>query len=197
MKIWFGATSAKFMEYKDVYKSIRNYLVKKGNIILDDWLDCVEERLKKNPGGSRNIKKIFKGVLAGIGQADISIIENTVPNFSVAHQIVYSIMKHKPTLVMWQKKDNENYSDSYLEALESKYLTIKQYNMSNYQDILNEFLGFSKIEFGQKRYNIVLENKQRFYLDWAKSFYRKSRSEIIRNALDLQASENQNFKKYI
>lgn len=197
MKVWFGCTSAKLLEYIDSYKAIRDYLVEKDCIITFDWLELAEKRQRENPGGPRDIKRIYRSVLQSIDAADICILENTVPNFSVAHQISYSLYKQKPTLVMWQKKDNEQYTDSYLEAIDSKFLTIREYTDATCKQVLDEFIGYSRIEFGQQRYNVVLGNKQRYYLDWASNNYKKSRSAIIREALDVSSSSDPEFKKYL
>lgn len=197
MKVWFGCTSAKLLDYIDTYKSIRDHLVDNDCVIMYDWLEDAEKRQRNNPGGQRDIKRIYRRVLNAINKADICVIENTVPNFSVAHQINYSITNKKPTLVLWQRKDNEPFTDSYLEAIDSKFLTIKEYDPSNFKNILNEFIGYSKIEFGQKRYNIVLGNKQRYYLDWASAKNNKSRSEIIRDAIDDISKNDKDFMRYL
>lgn len=197
MKVWFGCTSAKLLEYIETYKRIRDTLVDNECVVLYDWLEDAERRQRDNPGGNRDIKAIYRRVLNAINKSDICIIENTVPNFSVAHQINYAISNKKPTLVLWQKKDNEPYTDSYLEAIDSKFLTIKEYQLDNLENIIKEFIGYSKVEFGQKRYNIVLGNKQRYYLDWASAKYNKSRSEIIRDAIDNISQNNNQFSKYL
>lgn len=69
--------------------------------------------------------------------------------------------------------------------------------MANYQDVLDEFIGYSKIEFGQQRYNVVLGSKQRHYLDWVSTNYKKSRSSVIREALDTMSAADSAFKRYI
>lgn len=197
MNVWFGCTSKQLLTYIDTYKLIRNYLVEKDCVIVYDWLEDAEEEQKKNPNGKRNIKQIYKDVITAIDTADICVIENTIPNFSVAHQISYALHKQKPTLVMWQKKDHALYTDSYLEAIDSKFLTIKQYTMADYKNILDEFIGYSRIAFGQHRYNIILGNKQRYFLDWASMTYKKSRSAIIRDSLDVMSMNDEKFKKYL
>lgn len=197
MKAWFGCTSAQLLTYIDAYKAIRDYIAEKDCVITYDWLELAERRQRYDPGGRRDIKRIFKAVLQAIDEADICVIENTVPNFSVAHQISYALHKQKPALVMWQRKDNQQYTDSYLEAIDSKFLTIQEYTMANYQDVLDEFIGYSKIEFGQQRYNVVLGSKQRLYLDWANTNYKKSRSSVIREALDTMSAADSAFKRYI
>ncbi|MGI5826760.1 MAG: hypothetical protein ACOX50_05115 [Patescibacteria group bacterium] len=196
MKVWFGATSLKIEDYINYYREIRNYLVKNNLVVVFDWIDDAYDYKVENPSGSRNIKNLFKKVTNAIDEADISVIEYTVPNFSSSHQIMYSILKRKPTLVMRLQKDN-SFSDSYLEAIESPFLLVKEYTLKNYKEILDEFIGYCQIEDGLNRYNVVLDKKQKYYLDWASSKRVKSRSEMIREAIDRIVEEDEEYKKYI
>lgn len=196
MKIWFGTTTTQLLDYKDIYFSIRDYLKEQGHIVIYDWLDTALEYRLNNPEGKRNIKNIFNEITTAIEEADAVIIEYTVPNFSSSHQITYALHKRKPTLVMRLHKDN-TFSDSYIEALESPFLSLKDYTLANFKDVIDEFLGYSQIKKGMGRYNIVLDNTQKFYLDWASAKYKKSRSEIIRDALEDKVQNDNYFKKYI
>lgn len=196
MKVWFGATSLKIEDYINYYRKIRNYLVENNLVVVFDWIDEAYDFKVKNPSGSRNIKNLFKKVTDAIDETDISVIEYTVPNFSSSHQIMYSILKRKPTLVMRLRKDN-SFSDSYLEAIESPFLSIKDYTLKNYKDILGEFIGYCQIEDGLSRYNVVLDKKQKYYLDWVSSKRAISRSEIVRRAIEKVIEEDEEYKKYI
>lgn len=196
MKVWFGATSLKIEQNITNYRLINRYLKKKGCIVLFDWIEDAYRYKIANPQGERKIKNVYQQVLTAIDEADITIIEYTIPNFSSSHQIIYSIHKRKPTLVLRQKRDN-SFADSYIEAIESNHLTIRDYNLKNYGEIISQFIGESSIEQGMGRYNIVLENRQKYYLDWASVVYRKSRSETIRNALEWLISKDENYRKYL
>ncbi|HUW22136.1 MAG TPA: hypothetical protein VMW41_05745 [Candidatus Bathyarchaeia archaeon] len=196
MKVWFGTTTTKLLEYKDYYFAIRNYLIELGFVITGDWLEEAYEYKKSDPEGKRDIKNVYKTVLQAIDQADFSVIEYTVPNFSSSHQIYYSIQKRKPTLVMRLFRDN-SFADSYIEALESRFLTVKLYDLKSYQAIIDEFIGYCKLEKGYSRYNIVLDKSQKYFLDWAANKYRKSRSQIIRNLISKEIKKDNKYKKYL
>lgn len=196
MKAWFGTTTLKFLEYKDHYFAIRDYLIGVGCVVPFDWLEDAYEYKKRSPRGRRGIKGLFNRVTKAIDQSDFSVIEYTVPNFSSSHQIHYSLQKRKPTLVMRLHRDN-TFADSYIEALESRLLTIKIYNLNNYQEIIDEFLGYAKLEKGYHRYNIVLDKSHKYYLDWAANKYQHSRSEIIRKLIEEKIKKDQSYKKYL
>ncbi len=196
MKVWFGCTTFKWPEYRDNYFLLRDYLKELGCIIMGDWIDEVDINYKQQ-NKQRNIHDIFKNVVTAIDASDAVVIEYTVPNFSSSHQINYALLKRKPTLVMRLHKDNPRFTDSYLEALRSQTLTLKQYSPQTYKAIIEEFIGFSKIEQGQQRYNIVLEKKQKYYLDWASEQYNRSRSEIIRSLIDSEINKDKYYHKYM
>jgi hypothetical protein len=195
MKIWLGMTTFKFKEYKDDYFAIRNYLIEKGCVLTDDWLGNCSEWILKNPNIKRDIKAIYQSVTKAIDGSDVSIIEMTVPNFSSSHQINYSLFKRKPTLVLRQKKDNTT-KDSYIEALESPLLTVKEYHGVAFKKIIDEFLGEAEMENGLARYNVVLDKKQKYYLDWASNQQKKSRSEILRQIINKTIVSDRLYKKF-
>lgn len=196
MKVWFGCTTAQWRNYKKYYFNIRDYLKKLGCVILFDWLDDAD-KFYQTDYKIRNINRIYRKVVRAIDAANAIVIEYTVPNFSSSHQINYSLFRRKPTLVMRLHKDNPRFADSYIEAIDSDYLTIKEYNLHSYKKIISEFIGMSKIGKGQRRYNVVLGRKQKYYLDWASSIYGQSRSKIVRNAIDKTIDKDDEYKKYI
>ena len=196
MKVWFGTTTAKLFQYQKYYFAIRDYLIESGYVIPCDWLDDTYKLKKINPEGYRDIKDIFQKCVDAIDESDFSVIEYTVPNFSSSHQIHYSMQKRKPVLVLRLHKDN-SFADSYIEALESGLLTIKYYNLSNYKQIIDEFLGYLKMEKGYRRYNVVLDKMHKYYLDWAASKYHQSRSGIIRHLIGKEINSNTVYRKYI
>lgn len=159
MKIWFGCTTFQWPANREYYFLLRDYLKEMGCIIMGDWIDDVDTMYGETKK-QRDIHTIYETVVHAIDASDAVVIEYTVPNFSSSHQINYALLKRKPTLVMRRYKDNPRFTDSYLEALQSPFLAIKEYSKKNYQEILEEFIGFSKVEQGQKRYNIVLDKKQ-------------------------------------
>lgn len=194
MKVWFGTTTLKFKDYKNYYNKIREYLIESGNEITDDWIKTHGKWLEDNPYATRDIKDIYQKVITAIDSADISIIEFTIPNFSTSHQITYSLSKKKPTLVMRLKKDN-TFGDSYIEAIESPYLTVMQYDLINYKKVIDDFIFSLGMDSEFKRYNIMLTKRLNHYLDWATTKYAKSRSEIIRNSLEDKMGSDSLYNK--
>lgn len=183
MNVWFGTTTHDWPKYKDRYFAIRKFLLDHGCNLLFDWIPDAD-RFYNTEYKNRNIRGIFDQVVEAIDKAQIVIIEYSIPNFSTSHQINYALLKKKPILVMRTETDNPRFNDSYLDAIQSPYLTLITYRPEEYQEILSEFISSSTIEPGQKRYNIVLGKKHKMYLDWAANQYHTSRSELIKQLIE-------------
>ena len=101
-RVWFGTTTKEFLKYKEHYFAIRDYLIKAGAVIPFNWLEDAYDYKKNHPQGRRDIKGLFKKVLKAIDEADFSVIEYTVPNFSssiiFSNNLLYStIFKSEST----------------------------------------------------------------------------------------------------
>jgi hypothetical protein len=196
LKVWFSATSLEIENHIGDYRFIRRCLIDRGCVILFDWIEDAYRFKLAHPAGSRGIRNLFRRVIAAINEANSVVIEYTVPNFSTAHQIMYALMKRKPTLVLRRRKDN-SFSDSYLDALESPFLTVREYTDRNLPDLIDEFIGEAEITAGLGRYNVVLDRKLIYYLDWVAVKTKVSRSELLRRSVATQMAQDTGFKKYL
>lgn len=188
MKAFFGTTTKEAVKYEKEYLLIRDMLKSLGVEIQFDWLDRALVRMKTNPIGDRNIKSHVKNITNAINASDFVVIEYTVPNFSSSHQIMHAIYNHKPTLVMRLKKDN-SFRDTYLEGIESDLLTIVEYSISEVQSTLEDYIDYLGLEKKYKRCNLVLETTQKSFLDLESIRQNRSKSELVREALDKYIEE--------
>lgn len=167
-------------------------MIRSGHTLTDDWIGEHGKWLEENPYATRDIRDIYQKVITAIDLADISIIEFTVPNFSTSHQITYSLSKRKPTLVMRLEKDN-TFGDSYIEAINSPYLSVFQYDLKNYTRIIDDFTAYLGMDEEFRRYNIMLNKRHKYYLDWASIKYKKSKSELIRELIDIKVKNDTDY----
>lgn len=199
MKVWFGCTTLDWDKHREEYINIRKELIDLGCILLFDWIPETDKYILENggPERSRDIKGIFRKIVEAISKCDVSITEYTVPNFSSSHQISLSLARQKPTLVLRKKILNPEWNNSYIDAVSSSLLIVKEYEGSGYKDIIKEFLGEFKNGYGQERYNFVLDRREKYYLDWASERYSKSRSEILRDLIEERMEEDIDYKEHI
>lgn len=200
MKIWFGCTTHEWEKYREKYLAIREELIKQGNVLLFDWIPGTDGYIERHGHiqKDRDIKKIFNQVIEAVNKCDITIIEYTIPSFSSSHQINLSLACRKPTLVLREKDINPEWSNSYIDAVESPLLFLKEYQtQEECIQIVKEFLGKFKNGYGQERYNFVLDKRQNYYLDWASDKYSKSRSEILRELIEREMDSDTSYKELI
>lgn len=194
MKVWFGCTTAEWLKYRKYYFAIRDMLKSKGCIVLADWIDDTDRFLDTSVRKNRNIKKHYGNVIKAIQECDFTVIEHTVPSFSSSHQINYSLMRMKPTLVLRLNHDNKFFSDSYIDAINSPHMNLKDYNLKSLENILDEFIGITKIGNKPVRSNLVLTEREDHYLNWASQRLGKSRSEITRDAIQQLIKKDKDYK---
>ena len=183
MKAYFGTTSKEAIKYETEYRLVRNTLKNLGVTIQFDWLDSALTRMKANPSGKRAINRHVRDIINAINTSDFVVVEYTVPNFSSSHQIIHALHKRKPTLVMRLNKDN-SFTDTYLEGMESDLLTVVDYTRDNAKNIIKNYIEFLGLDKKYKRYNLVLETKHNYFLEEQAIKQNKSKSEIVREALD-------------
>lgn len=199
MKVWFGCTTLDWEKHREEYIDIRRELINLGNILLFDWIPETDKYINEHghPERERDIQGIFKKIVESINKCDVSITEYTVPNFSSSHQISLSLARQKPTLVLKQKNLNHGWNNSYIDAVKSPLLFVKEYEGDGYKEIIKEFLGQFKSGYGQERYNFVLDRREKYYLDWASEKYSKSRSEILRDLIEEKMEDDIDYKELI
>jgi hypothetical protein len=198
MKVWFGCTTKDWKKHREYYLAIRDFIISLGGVLIFDWIPETDDYLMKTKGENRDrdIKGIFEKVVHAIGRCDLSITEYTVPNFSSSHQIHLSLMRQKPTLVL-RRTGKSDFKNSYLDALDSPFLSLKEYEGDEYKDVIKNFIGEFEKGYGLKRYNVVLDKRQNYYLSWASEKYSRSKSEILRDLIKEEMESNEEFKNTV
>jgi len=197
VKIYFTNSTAEFSKYKDSYFSIRNFLVEQGHILTRDWLPHAEERIRSGDTDIREIKEIYKACVQAIREADIVIIEDTVSNFSTGHQITLALQFKKPTLVLWRGKKHRQFKQMFIHGIESDFLQITEYTLNNFDEVIQIFINKYENFSEKNRFHLVLNNVERMYLDWAQFIKGKSRTKVIREALQNEIENDDEYEQYL
>lgn len=196
MKIWIGGSLSRWDDLRANLFSIRDFFRNNNIEIVDDWLDQADKS-HKTPLD----KKIenYEYVINSIDKADIVVIEHSFPNYISGLQLSYAYQKKKPTIILRQFDISREYEDEMLNAfMETPQFKIKEYTQKgSLRTILTELLNDIRQESGNHRYNIVLNKKQKFYLDWASDKYKKSRSEIVRKLIEYGITNDELYRKYL
>lgn len=198
MKAFFSCSIDKILENKDSYEAIVNTIKKEGISITRDWLaksiQLAEE--KTTEIGRRNF---YTDVMNAILEADVTIFDCTVQSMSIGHQLTFALNKGKPTLLL-AKESEENIEDLFISGSKSNYLTLKNYkNSSDIPEIVKKFLDAhsGKVKERKKiRFQIVLDEFQHDYIEWASYKHKKNKSEIIKEAINDKSHQDIDFQRY-
>lgn len=196
MKVYFSCSTAELAKYGANYHAIRDYLVTNGHILTRDWLDETE-RYMHTGNKELNIKSIYKACVEAIREAELVIIEDTVSNFSTGHQITLALQLRKPTLVLWQGKKHRHFNQMFIHGIDSDLLQVAEYTPDNLFEILQTFINTYADSPEKNRFHLVLSGRERRYLDWAQFIKHKSRTKVIREALEQTIDSDADYQNYL
>ena len=197
MKIYFTASTAEFKKYRDYYFAIRDYLVEQDHLLTRDWLSNTESRIDHGIPDITDIKIIYKECMLAIREADLVIVEDTISNFSTGHQITAAIEQQKPTLVLWQGPKHRHFKSMFIHGINCDFLEIKEYNITNYKEIITNFCNKYEDAKLKNRFHLVLNQIEWNNLEWAQFNKGKSRTRVIRDSLLKSISEDQEYENYL
>ncbi|HRP37480.1 MAG TPA: hypothetical protein PLS50_06765, partial [Candidatus Dojkabacteria bacterium] len=196
MKIYFTASTVEFNRYKKTYFAIRDYLVQENHTLTRDWLKHTGEKINDGDLNVRDIKAIYKKCVLAINQAQLVIIEDTVSNFSTGHQITLALQKQKPTLVLWQGKKHRYFNQMFIHGIDSEHLEIAEYKPNNIEKIITAFINKYQDYNNKTRFNLVLNQYERNYLDWVQFNRGTNRTKIIKTSIDELINNDKEYSKY-
>lgn len=196
MKVFFTCSTESIDKLDKFYKAIRNEIIEFGHKITMDWIDYSINVAKRNiPDVSPSA--FYKDIINAILIADVVIADATVESMSLGHQLTFALHKHKPLLIFRYKKRNEKNKELFIEGSDFKDLAVIEYeNIDNITKNLRQF--FKKYEKKSiRRFNLILTSTQDTYIRWVAHNFRKTKTEIIQEAIDHIAEKDAAYKKYI
>lgn len=189
MKILYVCSIDQFKSNRDKYNLIRRLLLALGHELSFDWLTKVENNLGQY--SKLNLSRLFESCIDAIKESDAVIIEGSIPSFEAGFIANFAAKNRKSVLIL--REENESAGDiESLNILESEHIFIKTYTKENIESMLSDFLKDNAGE-PSYRFNIILGRRQKNYLNWADRFYRKSKSELIREIIDEKANNDVNY----
>ncbi len=188
MKILYICSIDQFKTNRERYNLIRRILLATGHELTFDWLTKIENNLGQY--SKLNLSRLFDSTIAAIKESDAVVIEGTIPSFEAGFIANFAAKNRKSVLILIE--GNEGVDFSSLNIIETEHIFIKNYNKENIENLLSEFLKDNAGE-PSYRFNIILGRRQKNYLNWADRFYRKSKSELIREIIDDKANNDVNY----
>lgn len=198
MKAHFTCSTNQFEENFELYKTIRKNILQNGIKITRDWI--YEEFNLRKKGIKKYSADVYEKTIQAILDADVVIIEGSIPSFHIGHQITIALQKNKPVLLLMQKLEKGKWP--FIATYHNEYdrrnlLHVKKYTKRSLKTIIKRFLKEYK-KGPQVRFNLFLDSAIDSYLSWASFTYKKSKSEIIRDLVKKNIDlEDKKYKKYL
>ena len=197
MKIFFSATTYKFNELGDHYFMIRDHLIKSGNVIVHDWLSKIKKKGETYDIPQAIASSEYRNAIEAVENADLVIFETTQPSFSSGHLMTLALQKKTPTLMMWLDDSPWSIRRGMIENIDSNYLELAEYNSENYAQILDSFINkYGNAEL-KHRFNLVIDDVERQYLDWLSYNTLKSRTALIRKMIRESVERDEEYKRFL
>lgn len=203
MKIYFGASTSQFTKYQKNYFNIRDLLVEEGHILTRDWIGIYRDDLMANPGNllvkeNDNPKRIYEITTKALYEAELLIVENTVPSFSNGHLITLGLQRKMPSLVLTLESGPKRYlKKSFIQGIDSEYFDLKTYNKDNYKEVIRSFIRKYSNSYLKHRFHLVIDEVERKYVDWAQHQYDTSRTDVIRKAIRNALENDGEYRRYL
>lgn len=169
------------LQYQDEYRAIRDTIKFLGHGLTRDWIDKSIE-LAENNQKDIPVSRLYSEVVSAILMADVMIIEGTVNSISLGHQLSYALEKNKPVLFLTQEP-HDQLNNLFICGVKTSLLTVKNYTKDNLAHIITDYLAQDN---GDKkvRFNLVIDKPQDNYLEWAAFTGQRSKTEIIKQAIN-------------
>lgn len=195
MKVFFSATSFMFEDYKKHYFAIRDHLVDSGHVLTHDWLHKFKESDKALP--EKTPRSEYLKVIKGVEQGDVLIFESTLSSFSTGYLLTMGLQQKKPILVMWLESSPWANRKGFMEVIESEFLETTSYNEKNMKQVLDQFLNKYEKYGPRHRFNLVIDDVERQYLEWLSYEKFKTKTALIREMIRKDLGGDESYKKYL
>ena len=196
MKVFFTCSARSIEKHAKYYRKIRNTILSLGHKLSRDWIDYSINTAQRGTLGVSS-HTFYKDVMSAILTADVVVVDASIRSMAVGHQTTYALLKGKPVLLMRHKKKGQKSQKMFIEGSESKEFNVNEYeSIRDIEKILKKF--FSKYEKKSiTRFNLALIGDQDSYISWASFNYKKTKTEIIQEAIDSVIEKDIVYKKYL
>ncbi len=196
MKVFFTCSTRSINKYATFYKAARDEILRLGHKLSRDWIDYSINVAQR---GIPDIPSytLYKDIMSAIVTADVVVIDATVRSMSIGHQLTYALQKGKPVLVLRHKREGEELKKLFIEGSQVEDLLVVEYKNTN--EIRKQIRRFLKKYENKsvKRFNLVITGAEDNYISWAAFNYKKTKTEIIQEAIDKMIEKDPVYKKYL
>lgn len=189
MKVFFTASYRGKSELQTTYDKIVNTLRSYDVEVISREVLKYTDLLTQNEieAASDDDEAHYLFVKKGIRSADAVIIEATYNAFSLGHESTLALVYNKPVLCLSTKEDYTH------KIRHPKFFARKYTNVDDLELIVANFIRDMKNKHLSIRFNGFISSEQKTFLDWYSKKNKRTVSEVIRDLIDKEISENSDY----
>lgn len=193
MKVFFTCSARNILKFEKNYRLIRNEIINLGHNINRDWIDYPINLAKRKTSGISSFK-MYPEVMTAITTADAVVVDASVRSMSLGHQLTYAMQHNRPILVVHYVKREKKIPQLFIQGTNYKDLNVYGYrSLKEIPEILKKFFSKYKDQ-PTKRFNLVLTEAYNNYLNWASYNYKKTKTDVIHEAIDNAMEKDSAYK---
>jgi len=189
MKVYFTASARGKSSYKANYKRIYEVIEELGHKNLDDLI------LKVDPGklylGDEQAQvDLYKNTLDFIKEADIVVLEVSLPSLSMGYVMDRALEQGKPVVILHLEGSNPYFAG----GIQDEKLQVLSYTPENVKRTLKAALKDAKEQM-DVRFNFFISPKIGAYLDWISKTRKTPRAVYLRRLIEDDMGKNKKYKE--
>ena len=153
----------------------------KDSTLARDWVEPAYIRYFEQSKGAKrppvDWKTVQRDNMEAIAKADVIIAEATQTGFGVGYQLAYAVQQKKPVLILRSSDANPDSFASGLDDVNVKYF---EYDDSNLEKIVSDFLDENEIAVKDMRFNFFIDRPIYNYLRWTALRTGRTKAEVLR-----------------
>lgn len=143
-----------------------------------------------------NFAKAYKRNLNSIKLSDIVIAEISDMSSGVGFLIPIALSLRKPVLALY-KEDSKDISATIMGSDKlSKGLFYKKYSSKTLKNVIQNFLNEAK-DILDTKFILIISPEIDHYLEWAADFRRMHKAQIVRNAVEKEMENDEDYQNFL
>jgi len=186
LSIFFTGSVRDYKRMRPVYANIIEIIKKLGAQLTWNVVESVDYLLRHNITELpvSHWQKLYKQLLRALQNSDLVILENSVSAFSTGYLTGVAISQKIPTLVLKQKQVKHTFKTSFLDGIQSPYLTSVKYNTLD--DIYKAIKEFIQVNTSNvpKSFHLKLSPKEKRFVEKMAQQFGISKIRYIRKLIN-------------
>lgn len=188
MKIYFTAAVSNVpSDIRSNYDLIIQTIEKLGHTVLASHLSGKDESVIRHQD-EKEALAVQRKMTAWKKQADLVIVEGSVPSFGVGQEISEALTENKQVIVLHVSGRKPH----ILAVQGESSLYVVEYSESNLKNVLDEYIEYARSR-SDTRFNFFISPQIGAYLDWVAKKKRLPRAVYLRRLIESEMKDNKEY----